>query len=117
MKPANFASVYCSLYPELAEICRKHGYALAVHGSMARDFDIIGIPWVEDPSHPDLVLNEITSTYAIKRIDGDPKFKLHGRLAYGLCISFGNCFIDLSFMPVKYNSVDTTYGSNLLGMP
>ncbi|OKN23544.1 hypothetical protein AM343_001586 [Klebsiella variicola] len=34
MKPANFAPVYCALYPALAEIARKHGYAMAIHGTM-----------------------------------------------------------------------------------
>lgn len=44
MKPANNAPVYACMYQELAEICRAHGYALAIHGSMARDFDLIAIP-------------------------------------------------------------------------
>lgn len=64
MKPANFAPVYCALYPALAEIARKHGYAMAIHGTMARDFDLICIPWVETPSKPEEVVAEITKTYA-----------------------------------------------------
>ena len=48
MKPANRAAVYAAaLYPDLAEIAREHGYALAVHGSLARDFDLIAVPWRE----------------------------------------------------------------------
>lgn len=47
IKP-NYAPVYAAaLYPEFAKIFQRHGYALAVHGSLARDFDIIGIPWAE----------------------------------------------------------------------
>lgn len=38
MKPANNAPVYCAIYPGLAEIARNFGYALTVHGSLARDF-------------------------------------------------------------------------------
>lgn len=64
MKPANLAPVYCALYPALAEIARKHGYAMAIHGTMARDFDLICIPWVETPSKPEEVVSEITATYA-----------------------------------------------------
>lgn len=38
MKPPNYAPVYAAaLYPDLAELFRSHGYALACHGSLARD--------------------------------------------------------------------------------
>lgn len=99
MKPANFAPIYCALYPELAEICREHGYALAVHGSMARDFDLVAIPWIEVPSDPQVVVDEIVKTFAIKQT-GNPEMHEHGRLVYTLSVSFGECFLDLSFMPI-----------------
>lgn len=100
MKPANNAPVYCSLYSELAEVCRKHGYALAIHGSLARDFDIIAIPWVENPSIPDDVIKEITRDFALKD-SGAKTTKLHGRIVYTLVFCGGDVFIDLSFMPCK----------------
>lgn len=99
MKPANFAPVYCALYPELAEIARKHGYAMAIHGTMARDFDLIYIPWVDKPSTPEAVVEEITTTFATTDIT-NPGYKPHGRLAYSVCFGFCEFFADLSFMPV-----------------
>ncbi len=98
MKPANLSPVYCALYPALAEIARKHGYAMAIHGTMARDFDLICIPWVETPSKPEEVVAEITATYATTDIT-NPGYKHHGRLAYSVCFGFGEFFADLSFMP------------------
>lgn len=98
MKPANYAPVYCGLYPELAEIVRKHGYALAIHGSLARDMDLICVPWIDVPADPQTVVEEITTTFAIKQI-GEVSVHEHGREVYTLSISFGECFIDLSFMP------------------
>lgn len=100
--PPSFAPVYAAaMYPELAEIARKHGYALAVHGSLARDFDLIAIPWVDEPTGtPDDVLNEITSTFAVSRI-GEWIDKPHGRRAFTLAVGFGQCSIDLQFMPRK----------------
>lgn len=98
MKPANFAPVYACLYPELAEITRKHGYALAAHGSMARDFDLICIPWIDHPADPEVVVKEITTTFAIKEVGGPPSRRCHGRLVYSLSLSFGECFLDFSFM-------------------
>lgn len=105
MKPANYSPVYCAIYPELAEIARKHGYAMAIHGSLARDMDLICIPWVDEPgSHRD-VIDEICKTFAIREVGGPPTLKKHGRLAYTLSIAFGECAIDLSFMPTLATSV------------
>jgi hypothetical protein len=98
MKAANYSPVYCALYPQLAEITRSHGYALAVHGSMARDFDIVCIPWRDNPSPPQIVVDEITTRFAIRQIHGWT-VKHHGREVCTLSIGFGECFADLSFMP------------------
>lgn len=98
MKSANFAPTYACLYPQLAEIARKHGYCLAVHGSMARDFDLICVPWVEVPSKPQEVVDEMVDTFAIRQLK-ETEIKEHGRLVYTLPVEFGECFIDLSFMP------------------
>jgi hypothetical protein len=102
MKPANYAPVYAAaLYPQWAEIAREHGYALAVHGSLARDFDLIAVPWRDEPlpSDPQAVINAITSKFAAKEVGGPPSAKPHGRRTYTLSIGFGECFADLSFMP------------------
>jgi hypothetical protein len=99
MKPANYAPVYAGLYPELAEIARKHGYAMAVHGSLARDADLICIPWVEDAADPQAVVDEITTTFVIRHVHGGPKVREHGRIVYSLTIAGPGCFIDLSFTP------------------
>lgn len=36
-----FATYYALLYPTLVEIGKKYGYAVALHGSLARDLDVI----------------------------------------------------------------------------
>lgn len=101
MKPANNAPVYAAaIYPDLAEIARRCGYALAVHGSLARDFDLICIPWIESPDSPLSVLREITETFAIE-VDAGATQKLHGRVSYYLVFGFGDCGVDLSFMPTR----------------
>lgn len=97
--PPSYAPVYAAaLYPELATLFRHHGYALAVHGSLQRDFDLIGIPWVEGPSKPEDVIADILSQFNIRQI-GEPQQKQHGRRAWTLSIGHGECAIDLSFMP------------------
>uniref|UniRef100_A0AAU7PFS8 Uncharacterized protein n=1 Tax=Burkholderia phage vB_BgluM-SURPRISE13 TaxID=3159457 RepID=A0AAU7PFS8_9VIRU len=104
MKPANYAPVYCALYPELAEIARSHGWGMAVHGSMARDFDIICIPWIEEPSEPQTVVDAIVKKFAVRQVTRDMWVKKpHGRIATTLSIGFGECFVDLGFMPTLKN--------------
>lgn len=103
MKPANYAPVYCALYPQLAEVAREHGYALAIHGSLGRDMDLICVPWVESPSQPQTVVDAMTSKFAVKEVGGPADVKEHGRLVYTLSLAFGECFIDLSFMPIDYH--------------
>lgn len=101
MKPPSYAPLYCALYPDLAEIFRAHGYALAVHGSLQRDFDLVGIPWVEQPSSPADVVTEVISAVAFKQI-GEAVTRDHGRVIYTLSAAFGECFFDLSFMPLQF---------------
>lgn len=99
LKP-NYAPVYCAaMYPELCKVFHEHGYALAVHGSLARDMDLIAVPWAEHVDDADVVLASVCKRYAVKVIGGG-EIKPHGRTAYTLSVGFGACSIDLSFMPV-----------------
>ena len=98
-KPS-YAPVYAAaLYPELALIAKTHGYALAVHGSLQRDLDLIGIPWVEKPSDPVAVIDDICSKFAVRLI-GEMQVKEHGRKTWMISVGHGECAIDLSFMPM-----------------
>lgn len=99
MKPASSAPVYAAMYHEIAETARKHGYALAIHGSLQRDFDLIAIPWTDTPSPPESVVAELGAEFGLK-LAGDIGVKPHGRRVWTLIAGWGECFLDLSFMPV-----------------
>ena len=49
MKPPTFSPLYVVCFPALAEVARAHGYALMVHGTVARDLDLVACPWTESP--------------------------------------------------------------------
>lgn len=98
MKPANYAPVYACVYAQLAEVARQHGYALSIHGSLAADFDLVCIPWTEETSEPQAVVDQITREFAIEQVAGYEQ-KEHGRIATTISFSFGECRLDLSFMP------------------
>ena len=102
LKP-NYGPVYAAaMYPDLAKIFQSHGYALSVHGSLARDFDLIAVPWAENLSSPQTVLADVFKNYAVRQI-GEPGKKNHGRVAYTISCGFGECAIDLSFIGVKHD--------------
>lgn len=99
MEEPSFAPVYSAMYPEWAEIARLHGYALAVHGSVASDFDLICVPWAELPSDPITVLNAFAAHFRLKIIGDRPVKKNHGREAWVISIGWGHCRIDCWFLP------------------
>lgn len=48
MKDATRAPFYACLYHGLCAVARKHGYALTIHGTVARDLDLVAIPWTAE---------------------------------------------------------------------
>lgn len=99
MKMANMAPVYACMYPELAEQARSAGWALAVHGSMGRDFDLVYVPWVRDPVNPKRVIEKACSFFAIELV-GEPVTTYHGREIFTVKLAYGEAFLDMSFMPI-----------------
>lgn len=94
---------YVMAYTKLERLAWRHGYCLALHGSMARDLDLIAIPWTDDADSPEkllasfsrFIVNKAKVTYKI----GKPTPKPHGRLGYVLPIGHEGHYLDLSIMP------------------
>ena len=95
----SLAAVYCCMYPDFVKIARVYGYALAVHGSINRDFDLVAIPWTESAMEPEYVIKAFLQEFSLKLVGGPPTIKPHGRLVYTLALTYGEAFLDLSFMP------------------
>ena len=104
---------YAILYPALVAVARDHGYALAIHGSMTRDFDLIAVPWVEEATVPLLLILALNSvcggvfhqSTVEHLIDPakSPSTKPHGRLSWSLHLTDDGCFgpyLDISVMPL-----------------
>jgi hypothetical protein len=107
------AAAYVALYPMLQQIAKRHGYALAVHGSLHRDFDLVAIPWVKEASDALSLIRAIkkatkTVTHheeSDKHVkDCAPSQKPHGRVSYSLHVTnhgmYGG-YLDISVMPKK----------------
>lgn len=104
IRPLHAPIYAAALYPDLCKIFQQCGYALAVHGSLARDFDLIAVPWAESVSPAAEVLAIVESTFSAVVV-GEKAIKNHGRIAYTVAIGFGCCGLDLSFMPTQDTEV------------
>ena len=59
MKPANRAPFFACIYHGLCDIARKHGYALAIHGTVTTDLDLIAIPWTDEAVESKILKNAL----------------------------------------------------------
>ena len=99
------AAWYVMAYTKLDRIAMRHGYALALHGSMARDLDLIAVPWTEDADALEKLLESIRRFViagASKTVNIQipfPTQKPHGRVAYVFPIGHDGHYLDVSIMP------------------
>lgn len=90
--------------PRLIFAARQHGYALAVHGSRARDLDLIAVPWTELAADADALIAAVKDAASFATgwghitNGGAREQKPHGRVAVTILAS-PEVHIDLSVMP------------------
>ncbi len=99
--------IYAQLLPRIREAAKSLGYAIAIHGTMFRDLDLLAVPWVEDAAPAEElveVVRDAVGGYVIgERLDkgqisDEPTRQPHGRKSWNICWG-GRPFIDLSVMP------------------
>jgi len=106
MKEATKAPAYACIYHGLAEVARKHGYTLAIHGSVLTDLDLIAVPWTNNAVRPVEVMEAIkehcgrcaVNLDELGRESNNPARKPHGRLAWKFHLHAGGA-VDLSVLP------------------
>lgn len=100
-------AIYAAMMGLIVDAARPLGYAVAPHGSLARDLDLIAVPWLEDAESAEDLVEAICSAVggvvapSYKMGDGrnrNPAEKPHGRRAWTIILG-GGPFIDLSVMP------------------
>lgn len=83
-------------------VARKHGYAIGVHGSLARDVDLIAAPWTDDASTARALVEAIAEALpgVINVRDHE---KPHGRRGWTIYPRFmwgqDRWYLDISVMP------------------
>lgn len=90
---------YAQRLPILRKVAREHGYALGLHGSGERDLDLIAVPWVEDASEAEVLVEALRSS--IDGVAAGPYAKPHGRRAWLIYLHLegSRLYVDLSVMP------------------
>lgn len=101
----NIAPAFAWMLPLYQQVGVHLGYAVAVHGSMNRDLDLIAIPWVDNAASAEELVEAIRER-VYGKIIGGPTKKPHGRLAWTIEFDVAHGHIDLSIMPRKMPEPD-----------
>lgn len=95
--------MYAFYYSMLRDIAIEHGYALALHGSMQRDFDLIAVAWTDEAKpHLEMIkamLDFVGAYYDEEDFEQMKAIKPHGRIAYSLNLCDGGGYLDISIIP------------------
>ena len=96
-------AAYAYLIPLISSAAFRVGYAIAVHGSMRNDLDLLAAPWTDAAVSAEELLSAIRAGIGFTADDihtraHGPEQKPHGRLAWIIPLH-GGCAIDLSVMP------------------
>lgn len=101
---------YGVLIKALRHVAYRCGYALAVHGSLRRDIDLIACPWRDTAISAHVLIKyiqsateEIIGFARIRKFDKDrlPEKKPCGRLAWSIYLTHDDNgpYLDISVMP------------------
>lgn len=86
VKPA----IYALYYYDLKIIADKYGYNLVLHGSLARDMDLIAIPWSKDLGNVEQMINEFSEAIGgdiMRQTEESRKCFPHGRESWVININ------------------------------
>lgn len=130
MKPPTRAPFYAAMYHGLCDTARQHGYALAIHGTVTSDLDLIACPWTDQAVSAEALrdalmahinacdyegslvrfgLSREEARQIAARSAADKTEKPHGRIAWNLYLDNG-CKVDLSVMPRQPSAEPNTEG-------
>jgi hypothetical protein len=99
---------YRNLIDPIRAIAKEHGYAVGVHGSLARDIDLIAAPWTVKPWPAEQLVDAIRkmcedetgfADFAQDTPADKPEMKPHGRRAWSIVLG-GGVYLDISVMPI-----------------
>jgi len=115
------ADGYALILPKLQTVAREHGYALAVHGSMMRDLDLIAAPWTEEATDDETLARALCAAVGGKiygamhdgktdKVDFNPVQRPHGRKCWVIHLG-GGPYLDVAVMPcLSSHNAEVSHG-------
>jgi hypothetical protein len=123
--PEGYATLYANMLPKLIPVARQHGYCFAIHGSLAADLDAVCVPWVEEASEMDVLVQALAevcgafvlitdSEESFGRFDGAKKPHIGPHNRHTFTLSFGGAvYMDLTVMPKVSAAIGEVPGSDI----
>lgn len=105
MKATSPAPIYAQFWIVLSEEARACGYALALHGTLGRDLDVLACPWTDAAVSAEELVRRLAEKVAWSREEDGSPFttgpvsKPHGRRSWSIPLGAG-LSVDLSVMPL-----------------
>lgn len=122
------------LLRQLREVARQDGWALAVHGSMSRDLDLVAVPWTDSASYEPSLVEALRAAVA-RELGGkafigagedgrNPGYKVkpNGRRCYTLHSTSeqlveneagAHPYVDLSILDFRLSAVGHAFGDGV----
>ena len=98
------AVFYATIWPDLKDTAVKLGWALGLHGSLAKDMDIMAMPWLEDAVPIEEMIKALSDCFTgspFKEKHMKPYYdKPHGRVVYTINICRG-FYLDINVIQIK----------------
>lgn len=99
---------YAMFYTRFREVALELGYALAIHGSLQNDMDLIAVAWTEDAVSSKELRDAINkcldrTSWSDHNYTISGTNKPHGRISYTITIH-SDYYIDLSVIPPNKES-------------
>jgi hypothetical protein len=91
------AATYAWIIPALQKAGRKLGYAVAVHGSLARDLDLVAVPWTNQAVSARKLAEDFHRRLGGRLTKGTRR--PHGRVSYAIVLDRSHFYVDLAVMP------------------
>lgn len=95
---------YAAMWEDIRNVAMHYGWAVALHGSLSSDMDIIAMPWVENAVTFETLVNKISNLFSGNVLAEYYKItydkKPHNRVVATIPI-WGDFYLDISTIRIK----------------
>lgn len=97
------AAFYAAIWPDLREAALKCGWALALHGSLSNDMDIMAMPWTEEATGVEEMIKALSDCFTGNPFKDGHSVPFHekpnNRVVYTMSI-WADFYLDINIIKV-----------------